>query len=53
VRRAVWAEEGLRLEQAEPPPLERGWVRLAVQACGICGSDLDAWSQRYHPVLGL
>ena len=40
-------------KEAEPPPLQRGWVRLAVQACGICGSDLDVWSQRYQPVLGL
>jgi threonine dehydrogenase-like Zn-dependent dehydrogenase len=26
---------------------------MAVQACGICGSDLDAWSRRYQPVPGL
>lgn len=53
MRRAVWAGQGLQLIEAEPPSLEPGWVRLAVQACGICGSDLDAWSRRYEPVLGL
>ena len=53
MRRAVWTEQGLQLIEAEPPPLERGWVRLAVEACGICGSDLDAWSRRYEPILGL
>ena len=53
MRRAVWTEKGLQLTEAETPPLEHGWVRLAVQACGICGSDLDAWSRRYPPVPGL
>jgi threonine dehydrogenase-like Zn-dependent dehydrogenase len=31
---------GVELVDAEPRPLEQGWVRLAVEACGICGSDL-------------
>lgn len=27
----------------EPGPLLPGWVRLRVEACGICGSDLHVW----------
>ena len=40
LRRAVWTECGLAVELAEPPPLAEGWVRLRVEACGICGTDL-------------
>lgn len=43
VRRATWTEHGLELVEAEPGPLEPGWVRLRVEACGICGSDLHVW----------
>jgi len=32
---------GLSLVEVEPPPLPRpDWARVAVDACGICGSDL-------------
>ena len=40
MRRAVWSDDGLSVVDAEPGPLEPGWVRLRVEACGICGSDL-------------
>jgi threonine dehydrogenase-like Zn-dependent dehydrogenase len=43
MRRAVWTDEGLEVVADEPGPLEPGWVRLRVEACGICGSDLHFW----------
>ena len=43
VRRAVWSEDGLELVDGELGPLAPGWVRLRVEACGICGSDLHFW----------
>jgi len=36
----VWSSDGLELVDTEPGPLAAGWVRLRVEACGICGSDL-------------
>jgi len=41
--RAVWSDNGLEIEDIDPGPLETGWVRLRVEACGICGSDLHFW----------
>ncbi len=43
MRRAVWSATGLDVVDSEPGPLEPGWVRLRVEACGICGSDLHFW----------
>src|SRR5437879_3157232 len=43
MRRAVWTREELVIAEGDPPPLATGWVRLRVEACGICGSDLHAW----------
>lgn len=43
MRRATWTEEGLDVIDVAPSPLEAGWVRLEVEACGICGSDLHFW----------
>jgi len=43
VRRATWTDAGLDIVDVEPPPLQDGWVRLKVEACGICGSDLHFW----------
>ena len=43
MRRATWTEDGLEIVEVEPPPLTDGWVRLKVEACGICGSDLHFW----------
>jgi len=40
VRQARFTAEGVRLVDADPRPLPDGWVRLQVEACGICGSDL-------------
>ena len=44
IRRAVWTESGLEVRDDEPGALEPGWVRLQVEACGICGSDLHFWN---------
>lgn len=43
MRRATWTDAGLDIVDAEPGPLPEGWVRLKVEACGICGSDLHFW----------
>jgi threonine dehydrogenase-like Zn-dependent dehydrogenase len=48
----VWSAEGLDLQDAEPGPLEPGWVRLRVEACGICGSDLHVWHGHLRRPLG-
>ncbi len=52
MRRTVWTETGLRLEDTEPGPVEPGWVRLRVEACGICGSDLHFWHGHLRRPLG-
>ena len=43
MRRATWTPEGLEVSEHEPGPLLPGWVRLRVEACGICGSELHVW----------
>ena len=50
--RAVWSDSGLEIVDQEPGPLESGWVRLQVEACGICGSDLHFWHRELPPPLG-
>jgi threonine dehydrogenase-like Zn-dependent dehydrogenase len=52
VRRAVWVDQGLEVVDAEPGPLAPGWVRLSVEACGICGSDLHFWHGHLRRPLG-
>jgi threonine dehydrogenase-like Zn-dependent dehydrogenase len=52
MRRAVWGTDGLELVDDEPGVLEPGWVRLRVEACGICGSDLHFWHGNIRPTLG-
>jgi threonine dehydrogenase-like Zn-dependent dehydrogenase len=52
MRRAVWTEDGLEVEEHEPGPLAPGWVRLHVEACGICGSDLHVWHGHLPRTLG-
>jgi threonine dehydrogenase-like Zn-dependent dehydrogenase len=43
--RSIWTEEGIVLKDVEPPLLQAGLVRLRVQACGICGSDLHGYKE--------
>ena len=52
MRRAVWTEDGLAVEDHEPGPLRDGWVRLRVEACGICGSDLHFWHGHLRRPMG-
>ena len=52
MRRAVWTEDGLIVEEHEPGPLRDGWVRLRVEACGICGSDLHVWHGHLRRPMG-
>lgn len=48
MKQAVWTTEGLSVEDVEPPQLPDGFVRLQVEACGICGSDLHFWTGQQH-----
>jgi threonine dehydrogenase-like Zn-dependent dehydrogenase len=52
MRRAVWVEDGLSVIDDEPVALEPGWVRLRVEACGICGSDLHFWHGHLRRPMG-
>ena len=52
MRRAVWSPDGLVVEDADPGPLADGWVRLRVEACGICGSDLHLADGQIPVTLG-
>jgi L-iditol 2-dehydrogenase len=52
MRRAVWTEDGIEVVDAEPAALAAGWVRLRVEACGICGSDLHFWHGHLRRPLG-
>ena len=52
MRRATWTDDGLEIVEAEPGPLLPGWVRLRVEACGICGSDLHVWHGHLGRPLG-
>jgi len=51
MKHAVWTTGGLSVEDVEPPALPDGFVRLHVEACGICGSDLHFWTGHQHPTL--
>lgn len=53
MRRAVWNGDGrLDVVDVEPPALADGYARLAVEGCGICGTDLQFWSGHHHPAGG-
>ena len=52
MRHAVWTESGLEVQERDPGPLADGWVRLQVEACGICGSDLHFWHGHLRRPLG-
>ena len=51
MKHAVWTANGLAVEDVEPPALAEGFVRLRVEACGICGSDLHFWTGQQQPEL--
>jgi threonine dehydrogenase-like Zn-dependent dehydrogenase len=52
MQRAVWTSDGLVVEDCEPGPLAAGWARLAVEACGICGTDLHLADGQIERPLG-
>jgi threonine dehydrogenase-like Zn-dependent dehydrogenase len=52
VLRAKWTVSGLTVVDDELGPLSDGWVRLRVQACGICGTDLHSWRDADRRRLG-
>lgn len=43
LREARWTESGIEVAESEPDALRRGWVRLRVEACGLCGTDLHLY----------
>lgn len=43
MRQALWNPDGIDVIERDPAPLPHGWARLAVTACGICGSDLHIY----------
>jgi (R,R)-butanediol dehydrogenase / meso-butanediol dehydrogenase / diacetyl reductase len=43
-----WTEEGITIVEEEPGPLQAGWARIRVSACGICGSDLHGYKEQGH-----
>jgi threonine dehydrogenase-like Zn-dependent dehydrogenase len=40
---SMWTDTGIGLREVEPGPLQPGFVRMKVAACGICGSDLHRY----------
>src|SRR4051794_4349798 len=45
-----WARNDVRVEDIADPGLPgEGWVRIRVEACGICGTDLEEY--RDGPIL--
>lgn len=48
----MWTTDGLEVTSREPEPLVPGWVRLRVEACGICGSDLHFWHGHHRRPVG-
>ena len=40
---SIWTDSGIGLREVEPEPLQPGFVRMRVAACGICGSDLHRY----------
>ncbi len=40
---ARWTDDGVEVVDVDEPGPPRGWVRLRVTGCGICGSDLHVY----------
>lgn len=55
--KAPWLTELRTIELADPPPAD--WVRLRVEACGVCGTDVTAarqyrdWKPFGHEIAGV
>jgi threonine dehydrogenase-like Zn-dependent dehydrogenase len=52
VRRAEWSQSGLSIVEGELGKLPDGWIRLRVEACGICGTDLHSWNDVTRRLIG-
>jgi L-iditol 2-dehydrogenase len=44
----LYGKEDVRIEQREPAPLQRGEVRLRIEAALTCGTDLKVYKRGYH-----
>jgi len=53
LRQARWTEDGIEVAEVTPPPLPPDWVRLRVEACGICGTDLHLWRRELAAPVGI
>jgi (R,R)-butanediol dehydrogenase/meso-butanediol dehydrogenase/diacetyl reductase len=60
MKAAVWyGKEDIRIESIPEPTVEAGQVKIRIEACGICGSDLHEYKSgpfiipsRPHPLTG-
>ena len=52
MRQSYWTDGGIALREIEPGPLQPGFVRMKVAACGICGSDLHRYRDTGGPNIG-
>jgi L-iditol 2-dehydrogenase len=53
VRQARWSETGVEIAEVTPPQLPPDWIRLRVEACGICGTDLHLWKRELAAPIGI
>lgn len=44
----LYGKEEIRVEEVAPKPLERGGVRLRIEAALTCGTDLKVFKRGYH-----
>jgi L-iditol 2-dehydrogenase len=44
----LYGREDVRIERIEPPPLQRGEVRIGIEAALTCGTDLKVFKRGYH-----
>ena len=52
MRQAQWTDDSVTVTEMSPGPLKEGWVRLRVEACGICGSDLHSYRREFPVTAG-
>ncbi len=53
MRLARWTRDGVEVAEVVPPPLAPDWVRLRVEACGICGTDLHFHRRELPAPIGI
>jgi threonine dehydrogenase-like Zn-dependent dehydrogenase len=52
MRQSYWTDHGIALQDVELAPLQPGYARMKVEACGICGSDLHRYRDTGGPNIG-